>query len=225
MPRTPQDIPLTDEQRDLAATCYDLVYYLTNEARIPSFLDREEASSVAMFALLDAARLYDPSHGVRFSTYAGVAIRRRLWTYVKSEGAKVYRERAMGQSGCDEYVTGYEEYDLLNSGGLVDVQSREPAPDAGLMKEDEARELRTLLRKIEQSASAQDWSIVRLRAMGLTFRQVAQRCRCNKETARKRMHFLYKRLRDAGLVRHADTNDDRCDWRRRRNRTTACSDT
>lgn len=76
-PRSP-GLPLTDEQRDLAERFLPLARKLAHpfKARFPRMED--EFDSAACLALVEAARLYDPSRNLRFVTFAWQRIRGRL---------------------------------------------------------------------------------------------------------------------------------------------------
>ncbi len=71
--------PLTDAQSRLALTCLPLAVKEAARINLPLDATREDAVSEAFVALCNAARLFDPTRGVMFSTYACWAVRRRLW--------------------------------------------------------------------------------------------------------------------------------------------------
>lgn len=67
---------LTEEQRQLAADNWPLARYLAR--KYGRGLPRDEAEGVAALVLVRAARTFEASYGVRFSTYVGLAVRRQL---------------------------------------------------------------------------------------------------------------------------------------------------
>ena len=69
---------------------------------------REDLESEGRLGLLDAALRFDPSHGVRFITYAAWWARRRMQTFV-ARNARLVR-RPLDRSGVP--VRGYVEFSI-----------------------------------------------------------------------------------------------------------------
>ncbi len=83
---------LTDEQRALVEQYRPLAYYIANPVKRQWPQYDDDIESAALFALCDAAQKYDPSRGVRFITYAFVAVKR-------AAREAVYRGKTNGFSG------------------------------------------------------------------------------------------------------------------------------
>lgn len=77
-PLTAEQRRLTDDRRDLAASCYPLAIQIANRFARRHRLHPDEVVSEAMWALCDAARTYREDRGVKFVTLAGRTIRLRL---------------------------------------------------------------------------------------------------------------------------------------------------
>jgi RNA polymerase sigma factor (sigma-70 family) len=68
-------IPLTDEQRVLAARYLPLVKSIVRRLQTRQQVEREELQSTAYMALVEAAQKFDPSRMVNFATFARHRIR------------------------------------------------------------------------------------------------------------------------------------------------------
>ena len=77
--------PLTDSQRELAANNEGLIGFCLKQI-VQRFgrVDFDELRSEGALGLVDAARGFDPTRGVRFSTYACAAILRRMLGCLKA---------------------------------------------------------------------------------------------------------------------------------------------
>ncbi|MGP0067150.1 MAG: sigma-70 family RNA polymerase sigma factor [Isosphaeraceae bacterium] len=85
--------PLTEDQRNLASKYLPLACAMVRRTR-HSAMDREEMQSAAYVALVEAARLYDPSKRVGFATFARHRIRGALIDYRRaSQGLSRSRTR------------------------------------------------------------------------------------------------------------------------------------
>jgi RNA polymerase sigma factor for flagellar operon FliA len=76
MNRSPVDSPRI-EWESRVVTTLPLVHHVVSDvaSRLPRFVDREELVSAGMLGLTQAARGFDPSHGVSFQAFARVRIR------------------------------------------------------------------------------------------------------------------------------------------------------
>lgn len=107
--------PLTAEQQELAAANVGLVYWVVK--RMGQGRD-DDALGAGHEGLVAAARNFDPAMGYQFSTYAQVAIRRRIGQYlakraqagsVGDEETRQVVEFAPGDAGDDVPLRDWQE--------------------------------------------------------------------------------------------------------------------
>jgi RNA polymerase sigma factor (sigma-70 family) len=126
---------LTVRQRHLAGRNVGLAYHVRNQFSL--FPDQDGLLGECMAALVKAARCYDPRRGIRFSTYAVVSIRRRVyWLW----------ERSQRRAGLAHFRA------LPPSDEMMPAAPDEPDPFA-------AEDVRQLLRRL----SARERQVIRLR--------------------------------------------------------------
>ncbi|HEX7096230.1 MAG TPA: sigma-70 family RNA polymerase sigma factor [Acidimicrobiales bacterium] len=82
-----RDDDVRRQQRELVERNIPLVEHIVNRcaASMPRSVDRDDLVQVAMVGLIEAARRYDPSRGVAFSTYAGRRIEGAIVDMLRSE--------------------------------------------------------------------------------------------------------------------------------------------
>jgi len=115
MPRWPKMSPLTAGQRQLVADNYPLVLYAVNRLwlnRSVSLLG-DDAIGEGCLAICKAARSFDPSKGVKFSTYAMRAIWHEIHKAAKQWKKKTFlpefgmlHRRYRGQVGTNKIDRG-----------------------------------------------------------------------------------------------------------------------
>jgi RNA polymerase sporulation-specific sigma factor len=72
-------VPLTDDQRSMVTENLGLVYHMVKRhERLVACVGREDVEQHGLLALCNAARTYDPSRGLKFTTHACCAIRWQL---------------------------------------------------------------------------------------------------------------------------------------------------
>jgi RNA polymerase sigma factor (sigma-70 family) len=109
--------PLTPPQEQLFQANWGLVYVLVNcyrQAR--RWLNIEDLEQEGMLGLLKAVHAFDPRRG-RFSTFAGVCIRRRLDLYIRLETRQLHASLQPYPADDDERQHG---------GDVVDPRSARP---------------------------------------------------------------------------------------------------
>jgi RNA polymerase sporulation-specific sigma factor len=85
--RRPDATRLTDAQRDLAEAYLSLAHHLANRFAWSCPRMWADYRGVACLALVEAARSFDPSRGLRFATFARFRIRTRLYAAMPDSDA------------------------------------------------------------------------------------------------------------------------------------------
>lgn len=98
----------------------------------------EEAFSYAMEALMSAARTYDTSKGVKFSTYASVCIYNGIMQYIRV----VNKARRLETVSYDEPIP--EMPDLL----LIETLGSDETPDQQLLADELKNRVRQAIKKV-----------------------------------------------------------------------------
>jgi RNA polymerase sigma factor (sigma-70 family) len=163
--------PLTPEQRSLAAEHIGLI---ARESRGVGggigFV--EERQSAGHVALCEAARTFDPARGVRFATYAGRAIVRRMGREIGTSARAFVRERPCGSE-------------------VKAVRSRERCP----VERAAFREMAGMVATALATLPARTRRIVRLRSEGRSLREVAAVVQLTAERVRQIEARAYEQLR------------------------------
>jgi RNA polymerase sigma factor (sigma-70 family) len=101
-PKSNRITPLTDKQRDIVEKNFKLVYYVINRCGHRWHrLNSDEILSECMYGLLKASRMFDPSLGYKFSTYACWCMMRHT-TSINCRIRKDATQNAMSLSGRHE---------------------------------------------------------------------------------------------------------------------------
>ena len=97
-----ESIKLTDDQQQLAADNRGLAFHIAGKFRNHG-VDREDLESEALAALCRAAAFFDPSRGVKFSSYACRAIIFKLIRFIELERREQFPQlENLDQFGSDE---------------------------------------------------------------------------------------------------------------------------
>jgi RNA polymerase sigma factor (sigma-70 family) len=161
---------LTDEQRDLAATCFKMAVSLAR-SNSRSDDDLEECYDASFRALIGAARKYDPSRA-KFSTYAHIGI---------SLGLRTQRIKASRRKNHCWYTDHIEQYDE----GYDDPEFDDEKVSSGIIAS-----------ALEQLPD-REREIVTMRLIdGKTLKEVGERFGICKERIRQIQEAATKKLRE-----------------------------
>ena len=103
-------IPLTENQRGLAAQYLPLAQGLARGYRFGRFGEREELESTAYMALVEAAQKFDPKRNVNFATYARHRIRGALRDYQRIALSENWRGEEAYRPVFTRLVRGAEQH-------------------------------------------------------------------------------------------------------------------
>lgn len=158
-----------------------LAYKEARRVRLPAHCDPDEADGWALLALADAARLFDPSRGNQFSTYAVHALRRRLWQYARKEWDRLECERALGVQ------PGYGDGDGTHGASDFTADPLATAPARGPSPEEEAvrREAPAVVGRLLASLGERERRVLVMRAEGRTLAEVGEAIGTSKERVRQ----------------------------------------
>lgn len=126
-----------------------LVWYVIGRLDIPPHL-LDDVVSEGVLALVNAAKHYDPNHGVEFSTYAYTAIIRKIWKFINRE----VKHRSM----LDKVKR------MMKTAGLYDVELRDKI----------VREYNDMLMLVGEIGNEQMRAVIELRLQGKTIEEIAQ---------------------------------------------------
>lgn len=96
---------MTESERKLAAENHNLIYKFAVDSKI----DAEEYYDVLAIGLCTAAKLFDPAHGTKFSTFAYRCMRTELFQTMRGERAKG-RRPAGGVVSYDAEISNGDTY-------------------------------------------------------------------------------------------------------------------
>ena len=111
-----------------------LVGHLAREvaARLPRHLDTDDLAGAGALALVQAARTYDPDHGVPFARFAATRVRGAMLDHMRSRdwATRSLRSRARALDAVAEELTGAlrrapTDAELATAGGLTGAEVRE----------------------------------------------------------------------------------------------------
>ena len=102
-----ESVKLSADQQRLAADNRGLAYHIAKQLRNHG-VDREDLESEALAALCRAAAFFDPSRGIKFSSYACRAIVFKLIRFVELE----HREQFLQLESLDQFGRDDEEHEL-----------------------------------------------------------------------------------------------------------------
>ncbi len=161
---------LTDEQRELAMTCYWLAMKIAGDflSRFPG-IEREEMTSTASLALVLAAKGFDPSRGCKFSTLTYHAVTNGLKGLVRNTYGR--RIPTVTIDAVDPVWP--DDHDAPIDDALL-AQTRDQAP--------------IIVGKI-------DWQILVSRSQGQTLRSIGCDVGMTKERVRQRELRAKRKLR------------------------------
>lgn len=140
-------VPLTEERKTLAADNFRLAKFLARPFKRswPEIMD--EIDSAAVMGLMDAARLFDPSRGIKFATYARIRIIGSIQDAERKMVLHGYR-RGLDPHGVPKFQS--LKYDSENSGRIVGRKPEAPAE----MWVEEADSVEHGLRKLDDKRKA-----------------------------------------------------------------------
>lgn len=161
--RRRRKVPLTPAQQELAARNLGLARFHALRFARGAHLDYEECEGEAMYALCDAAGLYDPERGAQFSTYASWAIINRLRRMLE-----VHRRRPDG-AALSLLPIRSDGFDTYSSEGGWYTQPHAPEGEPACDVDDALAEALRPLHRREREVLA-----MRFRA-GLTLKEVGER--------------------------------------------------
>lgn len=81
----PRGEPKRDNPESLVVENLGLVYRVVRKYQRAGACERDDLIQEGLLGLTNAARLYDPDRGVRFSTYGWLAIEHRVRRYVRAQ--------------------------------------------------------------------------------------------------------------------------------------------
>lgn len=172
-----KDCPLVGDQPALAASCYRMAWKLAMKqaARSGAAEGSDEAEAIlddAMTGLIEAARIFDPSRGLKFSTIAHTAIRNRIcW-------AGRRRRALAARAGTARRVPTHDDWAEMVPARDESVAS--PGPT-----------LESLLIGLEWRTA----DVLRRRAAGETLEAIGRRHKITKERARQIANMAIRRLK------------------------------
>ncbi|MCL2367659.1 MAG: sigma-70 family RNA polymerase sigma factor [Oscillospiraceae bacterium] len=147
----------------------------------PLFLaggDSEDLTQEGMMGLLAAIRTFSPEHGASFQTYAGICIRRRLLTAVKT--ASRYKHLPLN------HAVSFEASQL--DGGVGHLSR---APEEQLLSRELADEMRE---RIAHVLSGFEREILELFLEGLSYQEMAERVRKTEKSVDNAVQRIRKKL-------------------------------
>jgi len=111
-----------------------LVGHLAREvaARLPRHLDTDDLAGAGALALVQAARTYDPDHGVPFARFAATRVRGAMLDHMRSRdwATRSLRSRARALAAVAEELTGAlhrapTDAELATAAGMTESEVRE----------------------------------------------------------------------------------------------------
>jgi RNA polymerase primary sigma factor len=159
-------------------------------------LDLDDLRQEAVIGLMRACELYDPGHGVQFSTYAThwirQAIRRALERQARTIRLPAHVHQLLRRQGRGEELAANEQAlvnhvrpcDQLRTSvdeGFTDPQSRETSPLDQLIAEEEAGQVDELLASLTRRTR----DVVQSHAAGETHASIGRRLGLSRERVRQ----------------------------------------
>ncbi len=180
MPNRKITYSLDAEAQARVLGCLGLAYKLAHRYAFSRGLDPVEAKGVAVESLCRAAACFDPTRGIKFTSYAGKAVVRALAHLVTQEHQ---RRRVGGLSFSD--MRGEEDSPFDPADGRTDLAER-LSHDADLLD------------KLKKRLPARLWYVLRSRFIeGLTLRQIGESLGITRQAVFLR---LQDALRSARLI-------------------------
>ena len=153
--------------------------------------DRETAEDLAQEAFLRVIRAkqtYRPT--AKFSTWLYTIATNLCYDYLRKHRRQVSLESVLGHPATNED-------EVLGAGAMR--RTSPPRPDV----QAEQRELVGLIEDVMQSLSPEHREVISLRIhQGLGYAEAAEKLGCSIGTAKSRMHYAMKRLRERLLKRN-----------------------
>lgn len=172
---------LTTSQQELALSCFYLARNEANKVRIAAGSDwhdlRDEAFSVALFALCRAALKFNPDLGFAFTTYATKAIRTSLWEWTSEIMEKNNSE--FNGSVC-------ESGDITN---LTDVEEllfdEKPEPLQVLLEKEKHKADKQLVKKVKRLFTPREKYIIDEHHRGRSQKELSREMQLSRTTLSK----------------------------------------
>lgn len=165
----PRGVPLTDAQRDLAAKHWGWAISCSKSWIRDYPWIEEEIHTASLIGLIDAARTFDESRKLKFSTLLAVCVNYRCSHALKASRCQ------FRQTIRTEYRDFYDEF--------VDLTSEEPF---------EGETVRALLDSVPFPES----EMLRRHLMGESMREIGVRFGVSRDVARQRIHATLNRMKD-----------------------------
>ena len=136
------DYPLTDEQRILVKDNLTLVSYALSKVPVYLFDSRDDAFQIGAIGLIKAARTFDPSRNILFTTYASRCIINELLMSL----------RHISRTQPHNIISSYDAPIVFPDGetaALIEViPSNDPAPDEQLIARDSVHSILLALQSL-----------------------------------------------------------------------------
>lgn len=196
---------LTDEERDFAEANMGLVGFVVGGLEVGRGRE-DDAKQAGMLALMRAARGFDPSAGVRFSTYACLAIRRDVLRHLALDRLIHVPLHTQGLNGGGRDVAPA----LRAAGeramrvGRVPISDDEPGspPPFTIDPEPDPDDAPARVREAVAALPDVERDVIRVRMLGGSYVEAGRAIRASHDTARKVEQSAMGRLR-AALVAYA----------------------
>jgi len=169
MPRKSQsNARLTEAARQLVTENRGLAYAVANRYARCWPEHRDDLEGAALLGLTRAALRYDPARGFKFSTYATIGVINGVRSWL--------REMRLADRPLRAMATATMEYDeRRDSRAVCDARPWEDAEDAA-----------ALVDLAMAAVGPVGREILRCRADGVTFREIAQRLGCTPQAVQQR---------------------------------------
>ena len=187
-------VPLTPEQAKTVEENMGLAGMIANKA-VGFGWDREEAMQEASIALMRAVRTFDPSRGVKLSTYASQVMTRHLI----SQNSRLSARNARFTDSLDATIGDNEDGATMKDMVSQDLGRFTERPD-----EDGIRKVAEVLATIPAKVQ----KMLRLYGAGMTHEEIAQEFGITRQGVQQAIargaEVMRKRLEAAGITRTTD---------------------
>jgi len=194
MPRKKTKKQLLEERNKLVEDNMGLAVHFANNYQV-SRMEFEDIVQEAHLGLIDAATLFDPDRGTKFSTYAGWHILKRIMDAVHNRNEMVRTPRRRPTHICNSLD------DSANT-----IPDERPSPDEQMDADARTDEVQALIKELP----ARDGIVIRMRhgvnTERLTLRKVAAILGVTPERVRQIQNGAEEKLR-ALVARSAILND------------------